>query len=315
VIEPGVEIAAGARILRVVEAVDASADVLALREFNTGIYAFGAAALRRAVTDLPRDNAQGEEYLTDAVGRLVGTGACVETERAADGAALLGVNTPADLASAVAALRRRIVGEHLARGVLVSDPDSTVIEPGVEIAAGARILPFTYVGHGCRIGPECVVGPFAHLRGGTVLERGAQVGNFVEVKASVLGPGVKAKHLAYLGDAQVGAGANIGCGVVTANYDGREKHRTVVGARAHIGAGTILVAPVTVGAEARTGANAVVTARRDVPPGVTVVGVPARPLSGRAPGQGFDPDAAFAEPADRPKSAKPRRPAAKGRRP
>jgi bifunctional UDP-N-acetylglucosamine pyrophosphorylase/glucosamine-1-phosphate N-acetyltransferase len=271
------------RILRVVEAVDASTEVLALREFNTGIYAFAAGSARRAVTDLPRDNALGEEYLTDAIGRLVGTGAVVETERAADAAALLGVNTPSDLAVAVSALRRRIIGEHLARGVIVADPDSTVIEPDVEIAPGARILPFTYVGHGCRIAAECVVGPFAHLRGGTVLERGAQVGNFVEVKASTLGEGVKAKHLTYLGDATVGPQANIGCGTITANYDGKEKHRTAIGAGAHIGSGTVLVAPVTVGAGARTGANAVVTARHDVPPGATVVGVPARPIAdGRA---------------------------------
>ncbi len=110
-----------------------------------------------------------------------------------------------------------------------------MIEPDVEIAAGARILPFTYIGHGCKIGPECVVGPFAHLRGGTVLEKGAQVGNFVEVKASVLAAGVKAKHLTYLGDADVGADANIGCGTITANYDGKLKHRTTIGAGAHIG--------------------------------------------------------------------------------
>jgi len=263
------------RLARIVEARDASEEVLAIREFNTGIYAFGAAALRRAVADLPRANAQGEEYLTDAIGALVLTGGRVEVERAADGSALLGVNTPTDLAAAVTALRRRIVGRHLAAGVLVVDPDTTVIEPDVEIAAGARILPFTYLGHGCRIGPECTVGPFAHLRGGTVLERGAQVGNFVEVKASTLAAGAKAKHLTYLGDASVGEKANIGCGTITANYDGKQKHRTTIGAGAQIGSGTVLVAPVTVGAGARTGANAVVTARHDVPPGVTVVGVPA----------------------------------------
>ena len=270
------------RLARIVEARDASEEVLAIREFNTGIYAFDAAALRRAVADLPRANTQGEEYLTDAIGALAITGGRVEVERAADGSALLGVNTPADLAIAVAALRRRIVGRHLAAGVLVVDPDSTVIEPDVEIAAGARILPFTYLGHGCKIGPECTVGPFAHLRGGTVLERGAQVGNFVEVKATTMGAGAKAKHLTYLGDASIGEGANIGCGTITANYDGKQKHRTTVGAGAHIGSGTVLVAPVTVGAGARTGANAVVTARHDVPPGATVVGVPARTLGERS---------------------------------
>lgn len=272
------------RFARIVEAKDASPETLALREFNTGIYAFAEAPLREAVADLPRRNAQGEEYLTDAVGAIAASGGKVETERSSDGSALLGVNTPTDLARAVGALRRRIVGRHLAAGVLIVDPDTTVIEPDVEIAAGARILPFTYLGHGCRIGADCVVGPFAHLRGGTVLEKGAQIGNFVEVKATTMGPGAKAKHLTYLGDAEVGEGANIGCGTITANFDGKNKHRTKVGAGARIGSGTVLVAPVTVGANARTGANAVVTAGRNVAPGATVVGVPARPLDpkGRA---------------------------------
>ncbi len=275
---------ADGRLQGIVEAKDASTEQLAVREFNTGVYAFAAGPLRTAVARLPRANAQGEEYLTDAVGAIAATGQRVETARAADGSALLGVNTPADLASAVTALRRRIVGRHLAAGVLVVDPESTHIEPDVEIAAGARILPWTYLGHGCRIGPECVVGPFAHLRGGTVLERGAVVGNFVEVKGSRLAAGVKAKHLTYLGDADVGEGANIGCGTITANYDGKQKHRTTIGSAAHIGSGTVLVAPVTVGEGARTGANAVVTAGRHVPAGATVIGVPARDISARADG-------------------------------
>ncbi len=272
------------RLRGIVEARDATPEQLAVREFNTGVYAFASGPLRAAVAHLPRANAQGEEYLTDAIGALATSGQRVETARAADGSALLGVNTPADLATAVLALRRRIVGRHLAAGVLVVDPESTHIEPDVEISPGARILPWTYIGHGCRIGPDCVVGPFAHLRGGTVLDRGAVVGNFVEVKGSHLCAGVKAKHLTYLGDADVGEGANIGCGTITANYDGKHKHRTTVCAGAHIGSGTVLVAPVTVGAGARTGANAVVTARHDVPPGATVVGIPARELASKSHG-------------------------------
>jgi bifunctional UDP-N-acetylglucosamine pyrophosphorylase/glucosamine-1-phosphate N-acetyltransferase len=126
------------------------------------------------------------------------------------------------------------------------------------------------------------VGPFARLRGGAVLEERAEAGNFVEMKASTLGAGAKAKHLTYLGDAFVGPAANIGCGVVTANYDGRRKHRTTIEAGAHIGSGTILVAPVTVGEGAVTGANAVVTAGRDVEAGSTVVGVPARKITPKA---------------------------------
>ncbi len=269
----------GGRIARIVEARDATPEQLALTEFNTGIYVFDVARLRPALDVLPKSNAQGEEYLTDAVAALATAGYPVEASTSLNGPGLLGVNTPAELAAAVAALRQRVVGAHLAAGVQIVDPSSTVIEEDVRIAPGARILPFTYIGHGCVIGPGCVVGPFAHLRGGTVLEEGAQIGNFVEVKATRMGKGAKAKHLTYLGDADVGEKANIGCGTITANYDGKNKHRTTVGSGAHIGSGTVLVAPVTVGAGARTGAGAIVTARHDVAPGTTVVGVPARPIS------------------------------------
>jgi bifunctional UDP-N-acetylglucosamine pyrophosphorylase/glucosamine-1-phosphate N-acetyltransferase len=270
---------AAGRVVRIVEARDATPAQRALTEFNTGVYVFDAARLRPALETCSTANAQGEEYLTDAVGALAAAGYVVEGLRTANGPLLLGVNTPTDLAAAVAALRLRIVGTHLAAGVQIVDPASTVIEEDVRIAPGARILPFTYVGHGCVIGPGCVVGPFAHLRGGTVLEEGAQIGNFVEVKATRMAKGAKAKHLTYLGDADVGEKANIGCGTITANYDGKHKHRTTVGPGAHIGSGTVLVAPVTIGAGARTGAGAIVTARHDVPAGATVVGVPARPLA------------------------------------
>lgn len=275
----------GGAFVEIVEARDAAArpEVLAVTEFNTGFYAFDAEAVRPALVELSRANAQGEEYATEAVNRIAAGGGGVASVLAEDPGALLGVNSFDDLARAVSAVRRRIASGHMARGVHVVDPDTTVIEVDVEIAPGARILPFTHVGRGCRIGKGAVVGPFARLRGGTVLEAGAEAGNFVEMKGVVMGAGAKAKHLTYLGDATVGAGANIGCGTVTANYDGKRKHRTTIEERASIGSGTILVAPVTVGEGARTGANAVVTSGRDVPPGETVVGVPARPLPpGRA---------------------------------
>jgi bifunctional UDP-N-acetylglucosamine pyrophosphorylase/glucosamine-1-phosphate N-acetyltransferase len=268
---------------RIVEAKDAGrkAKVLAVREFNTGIYAFRARPLRTALVALPRANAQGEEYATDALGRIAARGERVEAVLSADPASLLGVNTLEDLAAAYSVLRRRTLTAHLARGVAVVDPDTTVIEVDASIEAGARILPFSHVGRGCRIAAGAIVGPFARLRGGSVIGPGAEVGNFVEVKATTLEAGAKAKHLAYLGDAVVGEGANIGCGTITANFDGQRKHRTVIGARARIGSGTVLVAPVRVGEGGVTGANAVVLAGRDVPPGVTVVGVPARPVAPR----------------------------------
>jgi bifunctional UDP-N-acetylglucosamine pyrophosphorylase/glucosamine-1-phosphate N-acetyltransferase len=269
------------RFREIVEARDAAGrpGVLGIREFNTGFYAFDADALRPVLRNLSRDNAQREEYATEAVNRLALSGQPVETVAAEDPQALLGVNTLEDLARAVGTVRRRILTDHLSRGVVVVDPGSTIVEPDVEIGPGARLLPFTYVQRGCRIAAGAVIGPFARLRGTVTIGERAEVGNFVEVKASTLEAGAKAKHLAYLGDAHVGPGANIGCGAITANYDGHAKHRTTIGARAHIGSGTVLVAPVTVGEGAVTGANAVVLAGRDVPPGATAVGVPARNLA------------------------------------
>jgi len=267
---------------RIVEARDATPTELAIQEFNTGLYVFEASALRTALAGLSTDNDQGEEYLTDALGAILGAGGRVEAVPAADPRSLLGVNDWTDVAAAVSVIRRRICNEHMRRGVRITDPDTTVVECDVEIAPGARILPFTHIGIGCRIGAGAKVGPFARLRGGTVLEAGAEIGNFVEVKGSTVGAGAKAKHLTYLGDAQVGANANVGCGVVTANYDGKRKHQTVIGPRASIGSGTILVAPVTVGEGATTGANAVVLPKHGVPDGATVVGVPARVVRARS---------------------------------
>src|SRR5205085_1215321 len=178
---------------RIVEAQDAGEDVRSVKEFNTGVYVFDAAALRPALESLPMHERNREQYLTDAVAALAQRGA-VAGVPARDGLALLGVNDAKDLARAADLLRRRYVERHLEAGVQIVDPATTWIEADVEIEAGARILPFTYVGHGCRIATECVVGPFAHLRGGTVLRRGAAIGNFVEAKATTMGERAKAKH-------------------------------------------------------------------------------------------------------------------------
>lgn len=277
----------------VVEARDAVGrpEVLALTEFNTGLYVFRAEALRPALAALSTGNAQGEQYLPDALAGIRRAGGRVEALAVPGGADLLGVNTWEDLAGAFAVLRRRILAQHLGQRVRIVDLEHTIVEVDVQIEAGATLLPFTVVERGCRIAAGAVVGPFARLRGASVLEARAEVGNFVEVKASTLGRSAKAKHLAYLGDATVGAEANIGCGTITANFDGSRKHRTTIGPRARIGSGTVLVAPVEVGDGAVTGANAVVTARRNVPAGQVVAGVPARPLKGEARPTGLAPSA------------------------
>jgi bifunctional UDP-N-acetylglucosamine pyrophosphorylase/glucosamine-1-phosphate N-acetyltransferase len=170
----------------------------------------------------------------------------------------------------------------MADGVEIRDPATTWIDRAVTIGRGTRVLPSTVIERDVEIGADCEVGPFAHVRPGTVLEDGAEIGNFVETKKARVGRGTKAKHLTYLGDAVIGAGTNIGCGTITANYDGKRKHVTTIGDGVHIGSGTVLVAPVRVGRGATTGAGAVVTAGRDVPPGDVVVGVPARSLTRRS---------------------------------
>jgi len=284
------------RFQRIVEARDATPAELGIHEFNTGIYAFRSEALRAELARLSSDNAQGEEYATDVVGALAAAGAPVEALPSADPTSLRGGNDWTDLAVASSVLRRRIATAHMRRGVRITEPDTTVIEVDVEIEAGAHILPFTHIARGCRIGAGASVGPFARLRGATVLEAGAQIGNFVEVKGSLVRAGAKAKHLTYLGDAEVGERANVGCGTITANYDGVRKHRTLIGARARIGSGTVLVAPVRVGEDGRTGANAVVLAGRDVPAGATAVGVPARVLA--SPEEGDAPQERSAPPSE-----------------
>jgi bifunctional UDP-N-acetylglucosamine pyrophosphorylase/glucosamine-1-phosphate N-acetyltransferase len=272
---------AAGHLAAIVEERDADEATRAIREVNSGTW---VVELPQALADLRSvgsSNAQGEVYLTDLVRvarerrRTVAALAWPEATEA------LGFNTPRELALVRTLLRRRIVERHLANGVEIVDPDSAFIDADVSIEPGARILPCTVIEGDCRIGAGCEVGPFSHLRPGTVMLAGSEVGNFTETKKTVLGAGSKAKHLAYLGDATIGAGANIGAGTITANYDGRSKHATVIADRAFIGSGTVLVAPVTVGEGAITGAGAIVTRGSAVGPGETWVGVPARPLARR----------------------------------
>jgi bifunctional UDP-N-acetylglucosamine pyrophosphorylase/glucosamine-1-phosphate N-acetyltransferase len=193
-----------------------------------------------------------------------------------------GVNTFAELAAAASRMRERILESFIAQGVEIRDPATTWIDRAVTIGSGTRVLPSTMIERDVSIGAGCEVGPFAHVRPGTVLEDGAEIGNFVETKKTRVGRRTKAKHLTYLGDAVIGADANIGCGTITANYDGKKKHVTTIEDGVHIGSGTVLVAPVRVGRGATTGAGAVVVAGRDVKPGDVVVGVPARSLARRS---------------------------------
>jgi bifunctional UDP-N-acetylglucosamine pyrophosphorylase / glucosamine-1-phosphate N-acetyltransferase len=290
---------------RVVEAKstgDASPEELALREVNAGTYVFDAASLATALGEISNQNTQGEYYLTDVFSSLRASGRSVATYPADDLGATMGVNTRIELAAVEAEARRRILDTHMLAGVTVVDPASTWVDADVTIAADARIEPGTTlrgrtevgadsvvgplttlidtrVGEGvsaphsylvqCDVLDGCDVGPFAYLRPGARLESGAKAGSFVEIKNSRIGEGAKVPHLAYVGDADVGAGTNLGAGTITANYDGFRKHRTTIGKGARIGVDTMLIAPIEVGDAAYTGAGAVI--KRDVPDGALAV--------------------------------------------
>ncbi len=265
----------------IVEEKDATREQRAVREVNLGVYAFDGKDLVRVLPRLSNDNAQGEYYVTDVVGILVGEGRKVAAVGLEAEAEAIGVNTCAHLAEARTELQMRILAEHMENGVRIEDPSTTYIDHGVTIGPGTDILPCTVIRTGVAIGAGCEVGPFSHLRVDTVLEDGAEIGNFTEAKKSRLGADSKARHLSYLGDVTIGQGANIGAGTIFANYDGVSKHNSSVGNRSFIGSGTILVAPATIGDDATTGAGAVVTGGSNVPAGEVWVGVPARPLEER----------------------------------
>ncbi|MGE3354952.1 MAG: bifunctional N-acetylglucosamine-1-phosphate uridyltransferase/glucosamine-1-phosphate acetyltransferase [Planctomycetota bacterium] len=271
------------RLVGIREERDCSDEERAIDEINAGFYCFDAAALRPALEALTNDNAQGEYYLTDVIAQFVQQGREVPTLEAEDDSEILGVNSLADLAVARMVMQERILMRHLLAGVLIDDPASTFIDHDVEIGADTRILPCTVISTGCRVGKGCEVGPFAHLRAGTVLEDGAEIGNFVEAKKSVLGAGSKAKHLTYLGDATIGRKANIGAGTITANYDGVHKHETVIGDGCFVGSGTVLVAPTEMGDRSMTGAGAITRRGSTLGEDEIWVGVPAKKLKMRPP--------------------------------
>ncbi|MGH2410780.1 MAG: bifunctional UDP-N-acetylglucosamine diphosphorylase/glucosamine-1-phosphate N-acetyltransferase GlmU, partial [Chloroflexota bacterium] len=294
-----------------------SAEQTAIREINTGLYVINAAWLRQALSALPR-HADGEVYLTDLAeqaaiqgGLAVMTGGLPEE--------VLGINDRAALAGAERVMRRRIARRLMEAGVTLIDPATAYIAADAAIGQDTIIEPNVWIDHGVTIGERCrigansrvvassigddckidssvieyaelesqvSVGPFAHLRAGTAVGRNVRIGNFAELKNSSLGAGTKMGHFSYLGDAVVGAGVNIGAGAVTANYDGTNKYPTTIGDHAFIGVGSMLRAPLSLGAHSVTGAGSVVL--HDVASGITVAGVPARPISRSARSEGSE---------------------------
>ena len=266
------------RFLRIVEERDCTPEECALREVNPSCYVFELPGLWDALDQIGTSNSQGEYYLTDAPEHLKSMGRKVVALNVLRPDDVLGVNTRQHLAQAAAIMQSRIQDHWMTEGVSIVDPRNTHIDGRASIGRDTIIYPFTVISGTVKIGSECRVGPFSHLRDGTVLDDGVELGAFVEAKQSHLGSGTLVRHLAYLGDAEVGEGVNIGATAITANFDGQRKSPTRIGDRSQIGAGAILVAPVNIGADAVVGANAVVTHGHDVADGQTVVGVPARAI-------------------------------------
>jgi len=297
---------------RIVEHKDATDEQLTVPEINAGVYVFGVNELRDHLAALSLDNAQGEKYLTDMVTVLRGAGSEVSAVPVSEAWIVEGINDRAQLSAAAARLNALIVRGWQLAGVTVQDPGSTWIDLTVTLAPDVTVLPGTQlrgattVSTGATIGPDTTlldcevgegatvkrtdgtlavigagasVGPFAFLRPGTLLGAGGKIGTFVETKNASIGQHSKVPHLSYIGDTEVGVGSNVGAGTITANYDGVNKHRTVVGSHVRTGSHNVFVAPVTIGDGAYTGAGSVV--RKDVPSGALALNVaPQRNIEG-----------------------------------
>jgi len=286
------------RITGIIEEADLPEDKKGIKEINAGIYCFNKIDLFQALEKIIPDNKQKEYYLTDTVKILLRDGLKVGSIKVDDYKEVLGINNRIDLANATRQIYQKVCEYLMLQGVTIVDPNSTFIDEGVEIGQDSIIYPFTIIekdskiGENCHIGPyshlintrigkevkvwasiieesiiedEAIIGPYTHIRPGTTIEKGAKIGNFVEVKKSIVGEGSKASHLTYLGDAVIGKRVNIGAGTITCNYDGEKKNRTIIENEVFIGSNNSLVAPVKIGKKSYTGAGSTIT--EDVPEG------------------------------------------------
>ncbi len=296
----------------IVEQKDASEDQIAISEVNAGVYIFDAEHLRTALSRVTLENAQKEKYLTDVAALMLEQGQKVSAHPISDNWLVAGINDRAQLSEVAAELNARIVRAWQHAGVTIQEPATTWIDVTVQLAKDVTLLPstrlhgFTAIGEGSVIGPDtsltdvevgenvtisrtqgssskidsgASVGPFAYLRPGTHLGEDGKIGTFVETKNAKIGPGAKVPHLSYVGDAEIGEGSNIGAGTIFANYDGLNKHRTVIGSHAKTGSGNVFVAPIVIGDGAYTAAGS--TIRRDVEPGALALNTtPQKNLAG-----------------------------------
>jgi len=308
----------GGEVKAIVETKDADPEERKIKEINAAVYAFDTSLLLNCLGRIGCNNAQGEYYLTDVVS-ILSEEDRVEALITDDPDEVMGINDRLYLSQAGKIMRSRILEAWMLEGITIIDPDSTFIDDSAGIGQDTVIHPFsiiqgeTFIGEGCSIGPGAHltnarlgkgvsvqnsvvqdselddgvnIGPYAYIRPGSRLAEGARAGSFVEIKNSEIGPGSAVPHLSYIGDSSLGANVNIGAGTITCNYDGREKNHTVIGDEAFIGSNTKLIAPVTVGEGAVTGAGAVVN--KDVPPWKVAVGMPARVIKTRDWGKGND---------------------------
>ncbi|MGC8636761.1 MAG: bifunctional UDP-N-acetylglucosamine diphosphorylase/glucosamine-1-phosphate N-acetyltransferase GlmU [Athalassotoga sp.] len=293
----------GGKIEKIVEEADATDEIKAIKEVNSGVYAFNSKALLYALERIKNDNKKGEYYLTDSIEILTKSDFKVETIETPDPGTVVGVNTQRELSVLIRRARETINFALMDSGVTIEDPDTTFIGPDAKIEPGVIVKPFTFIYgkteilsgstigpyttildckigsksavissdcNGAVVGENCSIGPFSRLRPGTIIENNVKVGNYVEVKNSHLFSNVKAQHLTYLGDATIGENTNIGAGTITCNYDGVKKNQTFIGKNAFIGSNTALVAPVKIGDNAFVGAGSTIT--EDVPPNALALG-------------------------------------------
>ncbi|MEG0969683.1 MAG: bifunctional UDP-N-acetylglucosamine diphosphorylase/glucosamine-1-phosphate N-acetyltransferase GlmU [Acidaminococcaceae bacterium] len=294
---------ADGQVAGIVEQKDATPEQKAVCEINTGIYCVEAPLLFEVLSTLTCDNAQGEYYLTDVLGKLNADHHLVGGVVTADSAMIMGINSRRQLAEAESIMRTRILERLMDSGVTIMDPASTFVESTVEIGQDTILYPYTWLegrtkigseavigpnvrltnvvvgaathlqflyGHDCQIGEGVTAGPYVHLRPDTVIHDAVKIGNFVEVKNSQVGQGTKLPHLTYIGDSDIGARVNMGCGCITVNYNGKQKYRTVIEDEAFVGCNSNLVAPVTVGAGSYVGAGSTIT--KPVPANALAVG-------------------------------------------
>ena len=243
-------------------------------EVNSGVYFFDTATLVDCLSRISVNSVTKEYFLTDVIEIFYNHGASIESLKIKDYRQILGINDRIDLSAGEKIMQLRINQSFMEKGVTIIDPQTTFIEEGAKIGVNSIIYPFTFIEKGVIIGRNCSLGPFIHVRVGTKIKDFAQLGNFLEISRSIIGNGVKAKHFSYLGDAEIEENVNIGAGTVIANFDGKNKNKTVIEKNAFIGSNTVLVAPLKVCQGAMTGAGSVVT--KDVNAGEVVLGVPAR---------------------------------------